>query len=137
MKPSLPQTLLGNFCLQVYRYRGQQGQQCVLDWKEVGTWRSNWTHICTFFRYPHELRKIMYASNAIEGLHRRIRKVTKSKAVFPSSQALFKMLYLAINDIAKKGPVNCNGWKYIFHSLGTLFPNKFKCEEYIACYWFI
>ncbi len=95
----------------------------------IATWRSNWTHICTFFRYPHELRKIMYTSNAIEGLHRRIRKVTKSKAVFPSSQALFKMPYLAINDIAKKGPVKCNGWKYIFHSLGTLFPNRFKYED--------
>lgn len=95
----------------------------------IAPWRNNWTHICTFFRYPQELRKIMYTSNAIEGLHRRIRKVTKSKAVFPSSQALFKMLYLAINDIAKKGPVKCNGWKYIFHSLGTLFPNRFKYED--------
>ncbi len=95
----------------------------------ISTWRNNWANISTFFRYPFELRKIMYTSNAIEGLHRRIRKVTKSKAVFPSSQALFKMLYLAINDIAKKGPVKCNGWKYIFHSLGILFPNRFKYED--------
>lgn len=95
----------------------------------VSTWKNNWANISTYFRYPSELRKIIYTSNAIEGLHRRIRKVTKSKAVFPSSQALFKMLYLAINDIAKKGPVKCNGWKYIFHSLGTLFPNRFKYED--------
>lgn len=95
----------------------------------INTWQNNWVNISTFFRYPPELRKIMYTSNAIEGLHRRIRKVTKSKAVFPSSQALFKMLYLAINDIAKKGPVKCNGWKYIFHSLETLFPNRFRYED--------
>lgn len=95
----------------------------------IGTWRNNWSNISTYFRYPPELRKIMYTSNAVEGLHRRIRKVTKSKAVFPSSQALFKMLYLAINDIAKKGPAKCNGWNYIFHSLGTLFPNRFRYED--------
>jgi len=95
----------------------------------VNTWKSNWPNISTFFRYPPELRKIIYTSNAVEGLHRRVRKVTKSKAVFPSSQALFKMLYLAINDIAKKGPVRCNGWKYIYHSLGTLFPNRFEYKD--------
>ena len=95
----------------------------------INTWQNNWVHISTFFRYPPELRKIIYTSNAVEGLHRRIRKVTKSKAVFPSSQSLFKMLYLAINDIAKKGPVKCNGWKSIFTSLGTLFPNRFKYEN--------
>lgn len=95
----------------------------------VNTWKNNWRNICTFFRYPPELRKIIYTSNAVEGLHRRFRKVTKSKAVFPTSQALFKMLYLAISDIAKKGPVKCNGWKYIFHSLGTLFPNRFNYDD--------
>lgn len=95
----------------------------------ISTWKNNWSNISTFFRYPPELRKIIYTSNAIEGLHRRIRKVTKSKSIFPSSQALFKMLFLAINDIAKKGPVKCNGWKDIFNSLGTLFPNRFNYEE--------
>jgi putative transposase len=95
----------------------------------INTWKNNWVNIATFFRYPPELRKIIYTSNAIEGLHRRIRKVTKSKSIFPSSQALFKMLYLAINDITKKGPVKCNGWKYIFNALGTLFPNRFNYED--------
>ena len=95
----------------------------------INTWLNNWVHISTFFRYPIELRKIIYTSNAVEGLHRRMRKVTKSKAVFPSCQSLFKMLYLAINDIANKGPIKCNGWKSIFTSLGTLFPNRFKYEE--------
>lgn len=96
----------------------------------INTWKNNWIGISTFFRYPPELRKIIYTSNAIEGLHRRIRKVTKSKAIFPSSQALYKMLYLAINDIAKKGPIRCNGWKAIYNSLGTLFPNRFRYEEF-------
>ncbi len=95
----------------------------------IAPWKNNWANISTYFRYPPELRKIIYTSNAIEGLHRRIRKVTKSKSVFPSSQALFKMLYLAINDIAKKGPVKCNGWKNIFSNLGILFPNRFSYKD--------
>jgi len=95
----------------------------------IATWQNNWAGISTYFRFPPELRKIIYTSNAVEGLHRRIRKVTKSKSVFPSSQALFKMLYLAINDIAKKGPIKCNGWKEIYISLGTLFPNRFSYED--------
>lgn len=95
----------------------------------IATWQNNWAGISTYFRFPMELRKIIYTSNAVEGLHRRIRKVTKSKSVFPSSQALFKMLYLVINDIAKKGPTKCNGWKAIYTSLGTLFPNRFSYED--------
>lgn len=95
----------------------------------INTWQNNWRNICTFFRYPPELRKIIYTSNAVEGLHRRLRKVTKAKAVFPTSQALFKMLYLAISDIAKKGPVRCHGWNSIYSSLGTLFPSRFSYED--------
>jgi putative transposase len=56
----------------------------------INTWKNNWVNISTFFRYPPELRKIIYTSNAIEGLHRRIRKVTKAKSIFPSSQALLR-----------------------------------------------
>jgi len=97
----------------------------------VNTWKNNWSNVSTFFRYPPELRKIIYTSNAVEGLHRRLRKVTKSKGVFPSSEALFKMLYLAINDITKKGPVKCACWKYIFNCLGILFPNRFS-EQIIS-----
>lgn len=95
----------------------------------IGPWVNNWGNIRTFFRYPPDLRRIIYTSNAVEGLHRRLRKVTKSKTVFPSSQALFKMLYLAVRDITKKGPVRVQRWKYIFSSLITLFPNRLDCEQ--------
>lgn len=95
----------------------------------IKTWVSNWANISVFFRYPRELRRIIYTSNAIEGLHRRIRKVTKSKSVFPSPQALFKMLYLAVDDITRKGPIRVNRWRSIYGSLGTLFPGRFDYEE--------
>ena len=92
----------------------------------VAPWVRNWENISTYFRYPEDLRKIMYTSNAVEGLHRRLRKVTKNKSVFPSNQSLFKMLFLATRDITKKGPVRVNNWKYVYSALVIHFPNRIE-----------
>lgn len=66
------------------------------------SWYENWTNLSTYFKFPQELRKLIYTTNAIEGFNRQIRKVTKAKSVFPTDDSLFKMLYLAMNDITKK-----------------------------------
>ena len=66
------------------------------------SWRENWANLSTYFKFPEELRRLIYTTNAIEGFNRQLRKVTKSKAVFPSDDSLFKMLYLAMLDITKK-----------------------------------
>lgn len=62
----------------------------------------NWDVLSPFFKYPNEIRTIMYTTNIIEGLHRQFRKVTKTKSVSPSDQSLEKMLYLASQNIMKK-----------------------------------
>ena len=66
------------------------------------SWRSNWANLSTYFKYPHEVRKLIYTTNAIEGFNRQLRKVTKNKGVFPTDDSLLKMLYLAMIDITKK-----------------------------------
>ena len=66
------------------------------------SWRSNWATLSTYFEYPQEVRTLIYTTNAIEGFNRRLRKVTKSKGVFPTDDSLLKMLYLAMMDITKK-----------------------------------
>ncbi len=66
------------------------------------SWRENWANLSTYFKFPEELRRLIYTTNAIEGFNRQLRKVTKSKAVFPTDDSLFKMLYLAMLDITKK-----------------------------------
>ena len=66
------------------------------------SWQSNWANLSTYFKFPAELRKLIYTTNAIEGFNRQLRKVTKSKSVFPTDDSLFKMLYLAMIDITKK-----------------------------------
>ena len=66
------------------------------------SWRENWANLSTYFKFPEELRRLIYTTNAIEGFKRQLRKVTKSKAVFPTDDSLLKMLYLAMLDITKK-----------------------------------
>ena len=68
----------------------------------VGSWRNNWPQLSTYFKYPAEIRKIIYTTNAIENFNRQLRKVTKSKTIFPTDDALFKILYLAMCDITEK-----------------------------------
>ena len=68
----------------------------------VASWRNNWPQLSTYFKYPAEIRKIIYTTNAIENYNRQLRKVTKNKTIFPTDDALFKSIYLAMIDITKK-----------------------------------
>ncbi|WP_432748449.1 IS256 family transposase [Pectinatus frisingensis] len=68
----------------------------------VNSWRANWPELSTFFKYPPEIRKIIYTTNMIESYHRQLRKVTKGKSIFPNDESLQKMLYLATMDVLRK-----------------------------------
>ena len=67
----------------------------------IASWRNNWPQLSTYFKYPSEIRKLIYTTNSIENFNRQLRKVTKSKTIFPTDDALFKMLYLAMMDAAR------------------------------------
>src|SRR5436190_21846683 len=78
-----------------------------LKWDEkfpmiAKSWRSNWTRVIPFFAHPPEIRKIIYTTNAIESLNISLRKVTKARGSFPNDEAVSKLLYLALRNIAKK-----------------------------------
>lgn len=62
------------------------------------SWRENWANLSTYFKYPQEVRRLIDTTNTIEGFNRQLRKVTKSKSVFPTDDSLLKMLYLAMMD---------------------------------------
>jgi putative transposase len=62
----------------------------------VGAWRVAWEHVIPFLALPDELRKAVYTTNTIEGLHRQIRKAIKTRGHFPDEQAATKLIYLAI-----------------------------------------
>jgi putative transposase len=74
------------------------------------SWYSNWDNLAVFFQYPPEIRKIIYTTNAIESLNSQLRKVTKNKRSFPSDDAVFKTLYLAIDYITRKWTMPIQNW---------------------------
>ena len=88
------------------------------------SWRANWANLSTYFKFPQELRRLIYTTNAIEGFNRQLRKVTKAKSVFPTDESLFKMLYLAMMDITKKWTVHRQDWSMIHAQLAVYFEDR-------------
>lgn len=86
-------------------------------------WRRNWQHLSTFFSYPHELRRMIYTTNAVEALHRQFRKVTKTKGVFPTDDSLKKMLYLATLDLKGSFRQKQN-WPMMLGQLKIIFGDR-------------
>ncbi len=76
----------------------------------IASWRNNRTQLSTYFKYPSEIRKLIYTTNAIENFNRQLWKVTKTRTIFPTDDTLFKMLYMAMTDITKKW--NGKGWDW-------------------------
>lgn len=90
----------------------------------IQSWENNWDALCPFFKYPKEIRRIMYTTNIIEGLNRQFRKVTKNRSIFPHDQSLEKMLYLSSLEIMKKWTMRYKEWDVILNYLSILFPGR-------------
>ena len=88
------------------------------------SWRDNWANLSTYFKYPQEVRWLIYTTNTIEGFNRQLRKVTKSKSVFPSDDSLLKMLYLAMIDITKKWTGRRQDWSAIYAQMAIFFGDR-------------
>jgi putative transposase len=88
------------------------------------SWRSNWDEIVTFFKYPREIRNLVYTTNPIESLNRKIKKVVKNKSIFPNDQALIKQVYLAVEEAAKKWTLRHRDWAMIYSQLMIYFGDR-------------
>ena len=66
------------------------------------SWRTNWPELITFLKYPEDIRKVLYTTNAIESVNRSLRKISKNRGVFPNTESLLKLYYLALERITKK-----------------------------------
>ncbi len=88
------------------------------------SWKDNWPNLSTYFKYPQEVRRLIYTTNAIEGFNRQLRKVTKAKSVFPTDDSLLKMLYLAMMDITKKWTGRRQDWSMIHAQLAIYFSDR-------------
>ena len=88
------------------------------------SWRSNWPNLSTYFKYPQEVRTLIYTTNSIENFNRQLRKVTKAKTIFPTDDSLLKMLYLAMMDITKKWTGRRQDWGVIHSQLEVFFADR-------------
>ena len=94
--------------------------------KIAKSWKDNWVNLSTYFKYPEAVRRLIYTTNTIEGFNRHLRKVTKSKTVFPSDDSLLKMLYLAMMDITKKWTGHRQDWGQIHSQLEIFFEERLE-----------
>lgn len=91
---------------------------------QLQRWEEKWTELSSFFQYSPEVRTIMYTTNAIESLHRQLRKVTKTTSLFPHDDALMKLLWLAQEDVTKKWTMPIPNWPTIISQIAIMYEDR-------------
>ncbi|AYD47016.1 IS256 family transposase [Arachidicoccus soli] len=94
----------------------------------IDSWRRNWDKLSTYFQYPAAIRKLIYTTNTIEGFHRQVRKVTKSKGAFTSDMSLLKLIYLTTQNISKKWTQPLQNWSITISQLSIIFGDRLKLD---------
>ena len=96
----------------------------------VASWKRNWVLLTAFFKYPVELRKIVYTTNAIESLNAQMRKNTSNRKIFPNDDAAIKLLFLNVKNFTNKWNKR-QGWDIVMNQLSILFPDRLAiCKEF-------
>jgi putative transposase len=90
----------------------------------IRSWENNWVELTAYFKYPYEIRRIIYTTNTVEGYHRQLRKVTKTKTAYPTDESLIKILYLATMEISKKWNMPIREWKSCISQLAIYFNDR-------------
>ena len=88
-------------------------------------WREQWERVIPFFAFPVEVRKVVYTTNAVESLHMCLRKIIKTRGSFPSEEAAFKLLYLALTKIVAKWET-IQHWKQMLNYLDTVCGERIR-----------
>jgi transposase-like protein len=90
----------------------------------VRSWENNWEELATMFAYPAEIRRLIYTTNAVEGYHRQLRKVVKTKGSFPTPEAVRKLLYLVNENVTKKWTMPIRDWAKILNQLAIRYETR-------------
>lgn len=91
-------------------------------------WRRNWARIIPFFAFSPEIRRVIYTTNAVESLNMTLRKVIKTRAAFPTEEAALKLLYMALQNVAKKWHT-VQGWREALNRFQILWPERMPALE--------
>lgn len=93
----------------------------------IASWRNHWERLTAFFKYPVELRRIIYTTNAIESLHSQMRKNISNRKVFPTDEAILKILFLNIRNFSNRWSKR-QGWDIVMSQLAVMFRDRLRPE---------
>ncbi len=85
------------------------------------SWNNKWENLSVYFKYPQEIRKVIYTTNIIESVHRQFRKLTKTKGAFPNDNSLLKLLFMGIKNAQKKWTMPVWNWSLTLSQLAIFF----------------
>ena len=119
---------------RVYRATSKDAAEQALDelqlrWGElypivIKSWRTKWDNLSVYFKYPPDIRRVIYTTNSIEAVHRQFRKLTKTKGGFPNEDSLLKLLYLGVQNASKKWTMPIHGWNITLSQLAIFFEGR-------------
>jgi len=119
---------------RVYRATSKDAAEQALDELEVRwgdlypivikSWRTKWDNLSAYFKYPPDIRRVIYTTNSIEAVHRQFRKLTKTKGGFPNEDSLLKLLYLGVQNASKKWTMPIQGWNIALSQLAIFFEGR-------------
>ncbi|AVX19757.1 Transposase, Mutator family [Carboxydocella sporoproducens DSM 16521] len=94
----------------------------------IKSWERNWLELTAYFRYPEEIRRLIYTTNIVEGYHRQLRKICKTKTAYPTDDALRKIIYLATQEISKKWTMPIRDWGRCMSQLVIYFGDRLSSK---------
>jgi transposase-like protein len=124
---------------QVYQASTKESAELALDTLEkrwgktypivIQSWRTHWENLSYYFKFPKEIRKVIYTTNIIESVHRQFRKLTKTKGAFPNEESLLKLLYMGIQNAQKKWHRPISHWEQTLSQLSIIYEGRL--DEYL------
>jgi len=118
----------------VYKAVNKEAAEAALDalearWGDlypivINSWRNKWENLSVYFKYPEDIRRVIYTTNAIEAVHRQFRKLTKTKGAFPNENSLMKLLYMGIQNASKKWTMPIHNWNLTLSQLSIYFEGR-------------
>jgi transposase-like protein len=119
---------------RVYRATNKDAAEQALDelearWGDlypivIKSWRTKWNNLSAYFKYPADIRRVIYTTNSIEAVHRQFRKLTKTKGGFPNEDSLLKLLYLGVQNASKKWTMPIQSWNITLSQLAIFFEGR-------------
>lgn len=92
----------------------------------IQSWRRKWEQLSAYFKYPEDIRRIIYTTNSIEAEHRQFRKLTKTKGGFPNDDSLLKLLYMGIQNASKKWTMPVQNRNLTLGQLSIFFEGRLE-----------